>query len=53
MKDKEKFLFIFNNGGLEHLKMETRLINEMFPSVISECYKCVILTPQVRRLYSK
>jgi len=30
-------------GGLEHLKIETRLINEMFASVMGEC---VILTPQ-------
>ncbi len=37
-------------GGLEHLKIETRLINEMFASVMGEC---VILTPQVRRRYSK
>ena len=36
--------------GLEHLKIETRLINEMFASVMGEC---VILTPQVRRRYSK
>jgi hypothetical protein len=25
------------NGGLEHLKIETRLINERFPSVMGEC----------------
>ena len=31
-------------GGLEHLKIETRSINEMFASVMGEC---VILTPQV------
>jgi hypothetical protein len=24
-------------GGLEHLKIETRLIDEMFASVIGEC----------------
>ena len=30
-------------GGLEHLKIETRLIHEMFASVMGEC---VILTPQ-------
>ncbi len=24
-------------GGLEHLKIETRLINEMFASVMGEC----------------
>ncbi len=29
-------------GGLEHLKIETRLINEMFANVMGEC---VILTP--------
>jgi hypothetical protein len=37
-------------GGLEHLKIETRFINDMFASVMGEC---VILTPQVRRRYSK
>ena len=37
-------------GGLEHLKIEMRLINEMFVSVMGEC---VILTPQVHRQYSK
>ena len=37
-------------GELEHLKTETRLIDEMFASVMGEC---VILTPQVRRRYSK
>jgi len=37
-------------GGLEHLKIETRLIDERFASVMGEC---VILTPQVRRRYSK
>ena len=31
-------------GGLEHLKIETRLIDERFESVMGEC---VILTPQV------
>ncbi len=35
-------------GGLEHLKTETRLINEMFASVMGEC---VILTTQVRRRF--
>jgi hypothetical protein len=24
-------------GGLEHLKIETRLIDKMFPSVMGEC----------------
>jgi hypothetical protein len=33
-------------GGLEHLKIETRLIDERFSSVMGEC---VILTPQVHR----
>jgi hypothetical protein len=37
------------HGGLEHLKIETRLIDEIFASVMGEC---VILTPQVRRRYS-
>jgi hypothetical protein len=29
-------LFIMNQGELEHLKIKTRLINEMFPSVTGE-----------------
>ncbi len=37
-------------GGLEHLKIETNLINDSFVSVMGEC---VILTPQVHRQYSK
>jgi hypothetical protein len=37
-------------GGLEHLKIETRLIDERFASVMGQC---VILTPQVCRRYSK
>ncbi len=37
-------------GGLEHLKIETRLIDERFASVMGECE---IVTLQVRRLYSK
>jgi hypothetical protein len=37
-------------GGLEHLKIETRLIDKSFASVMGEC---VILTPQVRHRYSK
>ncbi len=36
-------------GGLEHLKIETRLIDESFASVVGEC---VILTPQVCLRYS-
>jgi hypothetical protein len=36
-------------GGLEHLKIETRLIDERFPSVMGEC---VIVTLKVCRLYS-
>ena len=38
------------HGGLEHLKIETRLINERFESVMGEC---VIVTLKVFRLYSK
>jgi hypothetical protein len=37
------------NGGLEHLKIETRLIDERFASVKGEC---VILTSQVLRRHS-
>jgi hypothetical protein len=36
--------------GLEHLKIETKLINERFASVMGEC---VTLTPQALRQYSK
>jgi hypothetical protein len=32
-------------GELEHLKIETRLIDEMFPSVMGECVFEVIDTP--------
>ncbi len=35
-------------GGLEHLKIETRLIDERFASVMGECE---IVTPKVLRLY--
>jgi hypothetical protein len=38
------------SGGLEHLKIETRLIDERFESVMGEC---VIWRLQVNRLYSK
>ena len=38
------------HGGLEHLKIETRLINERFAIVMGEC---VIWTTQVLRLFSK
>jgi hypothetical protein len=38
------------HGGLEHLKVETRLIDEMFASVMGEC---VIVTLKVHRLCSK
>jgi hypothetical protein len=38
------------HGGLEHLKIETRLIDERFASVMGEC---VIVTLKVCRLYSK
>ena len=37
------------HGGLEHLKTETRLIDERFASVIGECD---IVTLKVCRLYS-
>jgi hypothetical protein len=37
-------------GGLEHLKIEARLIDERFASVMGEC---VIVTLKVIRLYSK
>jgi hypothetical protein len=37
-------------GGLEHLKIEVRLIDERSASVMGECE---IMTLQVHRLYSK
>ena len=37
-------------GGLEHLKIDTRLIDKRFESVMGEC---VIVTLKVCRLYSK
>jgi hypothetical protein len=37
-------------GGLEHLKIETRLTNERFASAMGEC---VIVTLKVWCLYSK
>jgi hypothetical protein len=37
-------------GGLEHLKIETMLIDERFASVMGEC---VILTTHLCRRYSK
>jgi hypothetical protein len=37
-------------GGLKHLKIETRLIDERFASVMGECE---IVTLKVHRLYSK
>ncbi len=37
------------HGGLEHLNIETRLIDERFASVMGEC---VIVTVKVNRLYS-
>jgi hypothetical protein len=37
-------------GGLEHLKIVTRLIDERFASVMGECE---IVTLKVLRLYSK
>jgi hypothetical protein len=39
-----------SRGEREHLKIETRLIDEMFASVMGECE---IVTLKVRRLYSK
>jgi hypothetical protein len=38
------------HGGLKHLKIDTRLIDERFASVMGEC---VIVTLKVCRLYSK
>ena len=35
---------------LQHLKIETKLINKRFPSAMGEC---VIVTSKVCRLYSK
>jgi len=38
------------HGGPEHLKIETKLIDERFVSVMGEC---LIVTVKVHRLYSK
>ena len=40
-------------GGLEHLKIETRLIDERFPSVMGECVLEVIGAPSRLRLIRK
>ncbi len=45
-----RFTYSVFHGGLEHLKIETRLINKRFASVMGEC---VIVTSKVHRLYSK
>ncbi len=37
-------------GGLEHLKIETRLINERFASVMGECDLEAIGTPSIFKL---
>jgi hypothetical protein len=41
LKDKPKrstrLVYTGFRGGLEHLKIETRLIDERFPSVMGEC----------------
>ena len=54
LKDKvvgsTRLIYTGLHGGLEHLKIETRLIDERFASVMGEC---VIVTLKVRRLYSK
>ena len=54
LKDKAegstRLAYIGWSGGLEHLKIETRLIDERFASVMGEC---VIWMPQVRHRYSK
>ena len=39
-----------SHGGLEHLKIETRLIDKRVVSVMGECD---IVTIKVHRLYSK
>ncbi len=54
LKDKAKgstrLAYTGLRGGLEHLKIERRLIDERFASVMGEC---VIVTLWVHSLYSK
>ncbi len=38
---------------LEHLKIKTRLIDEMFPSVMGECVFQVIVDPSIFKLIRK
>jgi hypothetical protein len=45
-----RLTYSVSHGGLEHLKIETRLIDERFTSAMGEC---VIVTLKVCRLYSK
>jgi len=37
MRDLHCLVYTGLIGGLEHLKIETRLIDERFPSVMGEC----------------
>ena len=52
LKDKAegstRLVYTGLSEGLEHLKIETRLIDERFASVMGECE---IVTLKVRRLY--
>ena len=50
MRDLLRLSYTGLLGGLEHLKIETRLIDERVVSVMGECE---IVTLKVSRLYSK
>jgi hypothetical protein len=45
-EDSTRLAYTGLRGGLEHLKIETRLIDERFASAMGEC---VIVTLKVRR----
>ena len=57
LKDKDegstRLTYTGLRGGLEHLKIETRLIDERFPSVMGECVLEVIGAPSRLRLIRK
>ena len=48
LKTKGEYTGLF--GGLEHLKIETRLIDEMFVSVMGECDLYVTGTPSILKI---
>ena len=44
LASRPDMLDVMLNGGLEHLKIETRLIDEMFASVMGECDRNATVT---------